>query len=109
MVGMLAKRQCAHVLLDSMKESKSSQAFAKALDHLANRPGEKDFPEVDPGLLPSYQELQFHGSIDIQRDVDMLVVHPSELNDDTRKWILEFKRRFNVRVIISGLIMTESV
>lgn len=31
-------------------------------------------------LMLRYQELQFHGTIDLKRDVDELVVHQDELN-----------------------------
>lgn len=47
-----------------------------------------------------YLELQIHGEIRFDRDVDTLVVDETEVTPETEKWLHEFRKRFGCNVIM---------
>ena len=47
-----------------------------------------------------YLELQIHGEIRFDRDIDMLVVHKDEVNKDISKWLQIFSERFGCKVCV---------
>lgn len=109
-VGTLAAGNIAHVILDcfsarafgkdKVMRTRRSAALAKILAHNAITPEAKD-PRIDLDLLPRYQELQFHGSVDLKRDVDELVIHPDELGaHGVREWASRFGKKYGIRVRI---------
>ena len=50
-------------------------------------------------MINHYKEVQIHGPIRLDRNVEVLCAHPSELNDETRKLLQEFGNRHKVNVI----------
>ena len=57
-----------------------------------------------------YLEIQVHGEIRFDRDVEMLVAHPSEAVPDTKKWLGVFKKKFKcpVYTFIEGTFLPSS-
>ncbi len=102
-VGCLHPKHIAHVLNESIKISKNPKEMASVIDHLACSP-EKPFTKaIDRSLLPQYQELQLHGSIDLARDVDELIIHPDELRSSgVREAASKFAAVFGARVRTLG-------
>ena len=45
-----------------------------------------------------YLELQIHGEIQFERDVDMLVVDEKEVTHETEKWLRVFSKKFGCLV-----------
>ena len=54
----------------------------------------------------SYLELHIHGEIRFDRDVAMMVVSKKEMNDETKKRLEEFSKKFDCKVcVFSGNTM----
>ena len=67
-----------HILLSAIQMSSSKQALLKALDYIVLRPDATTFPPISPTFLTSFIELQFHGDLLLNRDVEEVVVHADE-------------------------------
>jgi hypothetical protein len=103
-VGTLS--QMAHVLLDIIKNCKKQPAkLIDVLERAACRPSDA-FSEVDRALMEDYAELQFHGDIYLKRDVESMVVHPSDMKWDgdeekMKQLYRAFSQAFNIKVMLS--------